>query len=136
MGAKRLRREQLQHGVERALDLLGNAGYHYMRAADMHRRMPNRELLDRIWLSDDEVVAGQLTDPYAQLVDTELASRLVAEVTGITLPRDPSDLVRSRPAPASHRHVGGTGPAPRMRKNQRPEGAGSNVPILVAGAVS
>lgn len=48
-----------------------------------------------------------------------------------TRPRQPPEALLDCTAAASHRHDGSTRPVPRTRKNQRPEGAGSNVRLLV-----
>lgn len=134
---KRLRRDQLDAAVERALELLAHAGQHYRPAAGTIRRQLNQSLFERFWLADDHVIAADMTHLFRRLLDPDLEQELLKEA--------PADLeiVKDRPEPelpapkavdflrAIERP---RGQLPWQRKNQRPEDAGSNEILLVAGA--
>jgi site-specific DNA recombinase len=138
LGGKQLRREQLEASLDSALDLLAHAGDHYAGAPTPIRRQLNQSVFERFWLSDDEVANADLKLLFRRLLDRNLAATLRTEADGINA-NVGSQIAEATPsAPPSaldkiHRVKRPYGDLARKRKNQHPEGTGSNELLLVAG---
>jgi site-specific DNA recombinase len=135
LNTKRLRRDQLDAAIERALELLANAGHHYQRAPGAIRRQLNQSLFERFWLADDHVIAADMTHLFRRLLDPDLEQELLNEAPAdLEVPKATTGEV---PAPKAVDFLRAIerprGQLPWQRKNQRPEGAGSNELLLVAG---
>ncbi len=104
LDGSRLRREQLEETLDRALLLLERGGGQYAGAPGIVRRELNQAVFARFWLMDDEVADSQFTALFERL--------------------------RSTPEPAGEEASDTT---LENRKNLCPEDTGSNEPLLVAG---
>jgi site-specific DNA recombinase len=103
LSGSRLQRQQLEDTLDRALVLLERGDSQYAAAPSIVRRDLNQAVFERFWLIDDEIAEAQFTALF--------------------------DRLRPSSQPASE--MPKTGPG--NRKNPRPEGTGSNEPLLVAG---
>jgi site-specific DNA recombinase len=138
LSGNQLRREQLEASLDNALELLGHAGDQYAGAPNPIRRQLNQSVFERFWLSDDEVADADLKLLFRRLLDRDLAATLQTEADGI----DADDAAHVAPVTPSGRPSAKDNVRPirrpngklaHKRKNQHPEGTGSNELLLVAG---
>ena len=124
----RLTHDHITRSLDLALKILANAGQLYEKGTGAVRRELNASIISHFEVMDDEIDV-KMTSLFEVLTDPDIAKRLRAEAHAQQEPDGSSTTLSSQfsTTPDS------TGRSSRKRKNQRPEGAGSNFSTLVAG---
>lgn len=71
--------ERMHKNVSDILRLLADAHGHYLASEDLGRRDMNQAVFERVFLDDDDVVGGDLTEPFQRLLSESLPQDLETE---------------------------------------------------------
>lgn len=72
---------RVQQAIDQALDLAADLAGAYMRASDRIRRLFNQSLFEALYITDDRISGGKLTEPFATLLGRDMAERAETAAT-------------------------------------------------------
>jgi len=83
LGATQLQFDEIEAEVDDILNNLGNGYSLYRSLGQRDRRTMNRSVFERLWITEDGVLAANLTPGYAHVVQDDLGERLDHEAKAI-----------------------------------------------------